>query len=123
MYKKLKCKGWPCFYVEYGQKNRKVIVFLHGYSDSAKTFEPLRSYLGKKYRVIIPDMPMIRKKGVSYDLETLSAFLDDLVTKIGLSRFVLCGFSFGGLVAADYAYRYPKKVKKLCSSIFGSGNG
>jgi len=113
MYKKLKCAGGSCFYVEYGQKNRKVIVFLHGYSDSAKTFEPLKSYLGKKYRVIIPDMPMIRKKGVSYDLETLSAFVNDLVTRIGLSRFILCGFSFGGLVAADYAYRYPKKVKKL----------
>lgn len=113
MYKKVECKGWPCFYVEYGQKNKNVIVFLHGYSDSAKTFEPLKDYLGKKYRVIIPDLPMIRKKGVSYDLHSLSAFVNDVVEKVGLSKFVLCGFSFGGLVAADFAYWFPKKVKKL----------
>jgi pimeloyl-ACP methyl ester carboxylesterase len=113
MYKKIKCKGWPCFYVDYGEKNKKVIVFLHGYSDSAKTFEPLESYLGDKYRVIIPDMPMVRKEGVSYDLESLCHFVDVLTTKMGFSRFILCGFSFGGLVAAHFAYLYPKKVKKL----------
>ena len=113
MYKKVKCKERLCFYVEYGQENKKVIVFLHGYSDSAKTFEPLEDYLGDKYRVIIPDLPMIRKKGVSYDLQELSFFVNDVVEKIDLSRFVLCGFSFGGLVAADFAYRFPKKVKKL----------
>lgn len=113
MYKKIKCEGWPCFFVEYGQKNKKVIVFLHGYSDSARTFEPLESYLGKKYRVIIPDMPMVRREGISYNLESLCHFLNDLTTRIGLSRFILCGFSFGGLVAAQFAYLYPKKVKKL----------
>ena len=113
MYKKIKCKGHPCFYVEYGSKNKKTIVFLHGYSDSAKTFEPLEDYLGDKYRLIFPDLPMIRKKGVSYDLEELSSFVNDVVEKIGLSKFILCGFSFGGLVAADFAYRFPKKVEKL----------
>jgi len=113
MYKKVKCVGGPCFYMEYGQKNKNVILFLHGYSDSAKTFEPLKDYLGKKYRVIIPDLPMIRRKGVSYDLHGLSTFVNEAVVKIGLTRFILCGFSFGGLVAADYAYWYPKRVKKL----------
>lgn len=113
MYKKVKCVGGPCFYVEYGKKNKNVIVFLHGYSDSAKTFEPLKDYLGEKYRVIIPDLPMIRRKGVSYDLHGLSTFVNEAIVKIGLSRFILCGFSFGGLVAADFAYWYPKKVKKL----------
>jgi len=113
MYKKVNCVGGPCFYMEYGHKNKKVILFLHGYSDSAKTFEPLKDYLGKKYRVIIPDLPMIRRKGVSYDLHGLSTFVNEAVVKIGLSKFILCGFSFGGLGAADYAYWYPKRVKKL----------
>jgi pimeloyl-ACP methyl ester carboxylesterase len=99
--------------VEYGQNHKNTILFLHGYSDSAKTFEPLREYLGKKYRVIIPDLPMIRRKGFSYDLHGLSTFVNEAVVKIGLKKFILCGFSFGGLVAADYAYWYPKKVKKL----------
>ena len=112
-YKKVNCVGGPCFYVEYGQKNKDTILFLHGYSDSAKTFEPLKKSLEKKYRVIIPDLPMIRRKGVSYDLHGLSTFVNEAVVKIGLTNFILCGFSFGGLVAADYAYWYPKKVKKL----------
>jgi len=113
MYKKVKCGEGICFYIEYGKKDVPVIVFLHGYSDSAKTFGPLKDYLGEKYRVIIPDLPMVRKKGVSYDLQTLSVFFNDLVIGLGLKKFILCGFSFGGLVAADYAYRYPKRVKKL----------
>jgi len=56
---------------------------------------------------------MIRRKGISYDLQGLSAFVNEAVVKIGLKKFVLCGFSFGGLVAADYAYWHPKRVKKL----------
>ena len=113
MYKKVNCVGGPCYYVEYGEKSKNVILFLHGYSDSAKTFEPLKNYLGSKYRVIIPDLPMIRRKGVSYDLQGLSTFINEAVVKIGLKKFILCGFSFGGLVAADYAYWHPKRVKKL----------
>ena len=113
MYKKVKCSGGPCFYLEYGKSNKDVILFLHGYSDSAKTFEPLRDHLGKKYRVIIPDLPMIRRQGVSYDLKGLSEFVNEVVVNIGLSKFILCGFSFGGLVAADYAYWYPKRIKRL----------
>ena len=113
MYKKIKCVGGPCFYVEYGEGNEETILLLHGYSDSAKTFEPLKEYLSSKYRVIIPDLPMIRRKGINYDLQGLSAFVNEVVVKIGLRKFILCGFSFGGLVAADYAYWYPKRVKKL----------
>ena len=113
MYKKVKCTGTQCFYMEYGEKNKEVILFLHGYSDSAKTFEPLKDYLSPNYRVIIPDLPMIRRKGVSYDLQDLSSFVNEVVVKIGLKKFILCGFSFGGLVAADYAYWHPKRVKKL----------
>lgn len=112
-YKKVQCVGGPCFYVEYGEENRETIIFLHGYSDSAKTFEPLREYLEPKYRVIIPDLPMVRRKGVSYDIQGLSSFVNEAVVKIHLKKFTLCGFSFGGLVAADYAYWYPKRVKKL----------
>jgi pimeloyl-ACP methyl ester carboxylesterase len=113
MYQKVKCSGGTCFYVEYGRDHKKNILFLHGYSDSAKTFKPLRGYLNSKYHVVIPDLPMIRRKGVSYDLQGLSSFVHEVVTKIGLRKFILCGFSFGGLVAADYAYWHPKRVKKL----------
>ena len=113
MYKKVKCVGGPCFYVEYGEGNNEVILFLHGYSDSARTFEPLKDCLASYYRVISPDLPMIRRKGVSYDLQGLSSFVNEAVVKIGLKKFILCGFSFGGLVAADYAYWYPKRAKKL----------
>ena len=113
MYQKIKCAGFPCFFVEYGKENKKTILFLHGYSDSAKMFEPLKEYLEKDYRVIIPDLPMVRRKNIIYDLHKLSSFVNEFVNNIGLSKFTLCGFSFGGLVAADYAYWYPKKVKSL----------
>ncbi|OGM08762.1 hypothetical protein A2159_03380 [Candidatus Woesebacteria bacterium RBG_13_34_9] len=113
MYKKVKCSGAPCFYKEYGQGHKNAILFLHGYSDSANMFEPLKDHLGNKYRVVIPDLPMIRRKNIIYDLRGLSAFVNEFVINVGLSKFILCGFSFGGLVAADYAYWYPRKVKKL----------
>lgn len=113
MYQKVECKSGTCFFMEYGQGNKQNILFLHGYSDSARTFEPLRDYLSQKYHVIIPDLPMIRRKGISYDLQELSSFIHEFVRKIGLRKFILSGFSFGGLVAADYAYWHPKRVKKL----------
>lgn len=113
MYQKIKCAGFPCFFVEYGKENKDAILFLHGYCDSAKMFEPLREYLEPKYRVIIPDLPMVRRKNIIYDLQELSSFINEFTTKMGLSKFTLCGFSFGGLVAAEFAYWYPKKVKRL----------
>jgi len=99
--------------MEYGKDNKETILFLHGYSDSAKTFEPLKDYLSDKYHVVIPDLPMIRRKGVVYDLQGLSIFVNEFVKELDLKKFILCGFSFGGLVAADFAYWYPKRVKKL----------
>ncbi len=113
MYKKVKCKGGLCHYLECGDGGKGNILLLHGYADSAKTFRPLCEIIGDRYRIVIPDLPMIRRKGVSYDLQGLSSFVNEFVKKVGLKKFILCGFSFGGLVAADYSYWYPKRVKKL----------
>ena len=45
--------------------------------------------------------------------ETLQAFMDALVDKLGLTRFSLAGNSLGGYVAWNYARRHPEKVDKL----------
>ena len=41
--------------------------------------------------------------------DTIAAFLDGL----GLTRVDLLGFSFGGVVAQEFTFRYPKRVRRL----------
>jgi pimeloyl-ACP methyl ester carboxylesterase len=47
------------------------------------------------------------------DLDDLIFYYLDLFAALGLDRFHLIGASFGGRIAAEFALRYPERVKRL----------
>ena len=49
----------------------------------------------------------------------MSEWLEKVVSKIGINNLIILGHSQGCLVALEYAYKFPKKVKKL---IFVAGS-
>ena len=48
-----------------------------------------------------------------YSIQDLSSDLKAIVDHVGLDHFLLGGVSIGGMIAQDYAARYPKQVDGL----------
>jgi pimeloyl-ACP methyl ester carboxylesterase len=101
------------YYYEWGAGNSKTLLFLPGYADSALMYEKLARSLEKSYRVIALDLPMIHKMDKIYNLAQLTDYVESFVHEIGLKEFTLAGFSSCGVIAINYAYRNPDKVKEL----------
>src|SRR4030042_2744401 len=76
-------------------------------------YEKLGKSLAKKYKVIALDFPIIHKEDKIYNLKMLSAFVEKFVDVLEIKDFTIAGFSSCGLVAIDYAYNNPNKIKEL----------
>ena len=114
MYKKIvNKKNIEFHYYEYGAVNKKILLFLPGYADSALMYGKLGRSLAKEYRVIALDFPMIHSSEKIYDLKMLTDFIEDFVREININDFTIAGFSSCGLAAINYAHHNPDKVKEL----------
>jgi pimeloyl-[acyl-carrier protein] methyl ester esterase len=89
--------------------NGRPIVFIHGWAMGAALFAPQRAALGRRFRVITPDL---RGHGRSSRLEpgqglqTLADDLAQLIRQLDLENALLCGWSLGAMVAWDALLRH-----------------
>jgi len=93
------------------------LVLLHGSPSSLHTWDGTVTELSKRFRVIRLDLPGYGLTGPNsahdYSLEWNIRFLDSFLTTIGIDSCYMVGHSFGGKLAAEYAYVNSKRVKKL----------
>jgi 2-succinyl-6-hydroxy-2,4-cyclohexadiene-1-carboxylate synthase len=86
-------------------------VFLHGFTHTGASWEPVIAALGKRYTAWAPD---IRGHGGASAIEpvSLSAVIDDL--RHGApERFALVGYSMGGRIALHAAMALQERVERL----------
>ncbi|WP_159476402.1 alpha/beta fold hydrolase [Dyadobacter sp. 3J3] len=111
--------GQTIYSKTFGSIKNKPVIFLHGGpGNSSVYFEATtaQKLADKGFYVIIYDR---RGEGRSKDENAKMNFneyfedLNDLYSKYGLTKATLIGFSFGGLVTAQFAEKYPKKVKSV----------
>lgn len=101
------------------------VVLVHGYGMSSAVWEKVLPLLPSGYRWLAVDLPGFGRSdkpenGYSCPelAEDIAAFLDTL----GISRAVLIGHSFGGLVIQHFAARHPERVTALVlSNTFAAG--
>ena len=88
------------------------VLFLHGFTHTGSSWEPVVAALGERYRALTPDL---RGHGASGDLEpvTLEAVLDDLESLLGSETVTLAGYSMGGRIALQAALACPERVERL----------
>ena len=104
-------------YLERGNPDGSVMIFLHGLNDHCRTFDELIEPFINDYRIVTPDLrghgDSEWTKGVGYDLLDYLYDLHRLVSDLDLAPATLVGHSLGGAVVALFSGLYPSLVKKL----------
>lgn len=101
-----------------GPRAGRPLVLVHGSNASLHTWEPwVQRLTARGYRVITLDLPAHGLSGPTPQGQYTSAayvgIVEQLVDRLGLSRFALGGNSMGGGVAWRYAVRHPDRLSAL----------
>ncbi len=90
-----------------------VLLLLHGLFGALSNWEGVVNRFSKKFRVIIPMLPIYEMPIRDAGLEGLRAFLEDFVEFKKLDDLIIMGNSLGGHVALVYTLKNKQKVRKL----------
>jgi len=91
-----------------------VLLLLHGLGNRKEAWIPQHE-LGKKYRLIIPDLighgssPINENLTIEHAVSQIIALMNSL----GIESFHLCGLSLGGLLAQEIYRTHRHRIKRL----------
>ena len=109
--------GRRVHYTEWGAPAAPAVIFLHGITGHARTWDDEARLLAGRFRAIALDQ---RGHGDSdpppdgdYSDAALLGDLEAFVDALGLTRVSLVALSLGGRVAINYAGRHPERVERL----------
>ena len=106
-------------YQEYGSNadpGRPTIILVHGSPGHKEDFDSLAPELGKRYRVIAPDLPGFGTSTEDlpdYSIRAHARYLIELMDALGIERAHLLGFSMGGGVVLNIADIAPQRVPSI----------
>ena len=100
-----------------GNPQKPALVMIHGWPESSYCWIPLIPFLEKDFFLILPDL---RGLGDSertpdkkwYYKDELAKDMVEIIDSMGIDSFFLTGHDWGGTVAQEIAFSYPKRVKK-----------
>ena len=101
-------------YLDFGIKDKKAIVLLHGWGQNIQMMQMLGEPFKNEYRIIVLDFPGF---GLSDEpkevmgVDGYTTILEKLLKKLNIEDPIIVGHSFGGRVAVKFASR--NKVSKV----------
>jgi pimeloyl-ACP methyl ester carboxylesterase len=98
-------------YVDEGQG--PILLLLHGLFGALSNWEGVVNGFSKKFRVIIPMLPIYEMPIREAGLDGLCQFVEGFVSQKQLENMIIMGNSLGGHIALMYTLRNSTKVKKL----------
>ncbi|HUG51410.1 MAG TPA: alpha/beta fold hydrolase [Terrimesophilobacter sp.] len=104
-------------YEENGDPAAPACLFLHGYADTLRFFDPLLPYLPATMRVICLTQRGhgdAEKPPNGYALQDFADDVGAFLDFLNLTRVVLAGHSSGGYIAQRFAADWPDRVRGLC---------
>jgi len=103
-------------YKDYGQ-GEPVLVLMGGPGFSGDGMEPVAQMIAKRGRAIVPDQRgsggSMPKDAKAITLDATLADLEALRKELGLKKWTVWGCSWGGMLALDYASKFPTSIKGL----------
>jgi len=113
----LELHGRRFHYTEWGAPSAPAVIFLHGITGHARTWDDEARLLAGRYRAIALDQ---RGHGDTdpapdgdYSDPALVGDLEAFVDGLGLARVTLVALSLGGRVAINFAGRHPGRMERL----------
>ncbi len=91
------------------------LLFLHG-GEGFGTYDPTSGPLAERFTVYAPSLPGFfgtPRPEWLYTITDVAHFTQDLVSELGLDRYVLAGHSVGGWIAAEMAAMDHHNIKGL----------
>jgi pimeloyl-ACP methyl ester carboxylesterase len=91
-------------------------VYLHSTLGESFMWLPFYQAWAKRFRVLVPTHPGFGQSGGFDQIDTIEdmAFhYVEMFDALGLEEVVLGGVSLGGWIAAEFAARWPERVKRL----------
>ena len=91
------------------------MVILHGLYGSSDNWHSIAKEISTHYTVYIPDL---RNHGRSphsdeFSYDIISDDIHELVTSLGMRKFILAGHSMGGKAALKFALKWPEMINSL----------
>ena len=91
----------------------KILLLIHGLFGELSNWSSVIWFFSKKYRVIIPLMPIYEMSLQESNLESLTNFLTEFINFKKLSSFSIIGNSLGGHIGLIYTLKNSQKVENL----------
>jgi non-heme chloroperoxidase len=108
--------GLSLEYLQQGPENKDPLVFLHGYTDSCRSFTRLFATLPDDMNAIAVSLRghggSDRPQG-AYDLATMASDVAGLIDCFGYKRITVVGHCMGGFVAQRLALDFPERLDRL----------
>ncbi|KKS92863.1 MAG: Alpha/beta hydrolase family protein [Candidatus Collierbacteria bacterium GW2011_GWB1_44_6] len=108
--------GLKTHYLDINPQEKNTLVFLHGWKSSSKFWVPFSKLLKSTHRIILIDLPGFGSTdqfSTEPEIPLFTDFIHHFVKRLKLKNITLVGHSFGGLLALDYAIKYPADLSFL----------
>jgi pimeloyl-ACP methyl ester carboxylesterase len=108
--------GISLAYVDFGPRDASVVVLIHGYTSSARSWVQLLPYLDASRRYLIPDLRghgQSSKPDCCYDRTTFAYDIRLLLDTLHIDRADVVGSSLGSLIAQSFAENWPERTRRL----------
>lgn len=97
----------------------ETIFFLHGFPDTASTWDGFIDVLSKKYHCIAPflrgysptDIPL----DSDYTVHTVATDIHNIAKHLGIKSYSIIGHDWGASIAYAMANMFQSEVKKVCA--------
>jgi pimeloyl-ACP methyl ester carboxylesterase len=98
-------------YIDEGEG--EVLLLLHGLMGALSNWEGVVEEFSKKYRVIIPMLPIYDQPLITTGVKSIAKFVNKFIQDHKLTKFILVGNSLGGHVALIYVLAHPNAAKAM----------
>ncbi len=111
--------GTRLFYREAGPSDAPTVLLLHGFPSASHQFRRLIDALGERFHLVAPDYPGFGHSDApdpsrfEYSFDHLAAVIEGFCEAVGLRRFALYMFDYGGPIGLRLATRRPSWIAGL----------
>jgi non-heme chloroperoxidase len=108
--------GTQLNYAERGNAQSRPVIFIHGYTDSWRSFEKVLPLLPQEVHAIAITLRghgNSSKPAEGYDCKTFAADIAAFINAKKLGPCILAGHSMGGLIVQQFAIDYPQLTRSI----------